>query len=231
MIVSAHQRLLLTAIFCSLKMSGFVLNKQHLTDVLIFLFKCKKSAAEVQRILVEIESWPTISSYRVRFRRFKCGDFQFRNKGHDGQPSQVWRWEIGSFFWIKICVKCKLNSRQTIEEIFTPYQRRNPLLHRMLRYQSKTSTAQRSYSAYGGIRCMVYYELLKPSAAIDVKRYWLQLMHLSGTLREKRQWSTERQHKFILQHCNSRLHVSVTVKNYVERLKNHRTGLFCIPKI
>lgn len=54
-------------------MSSFVLNKQHLREVLIFFFNWKKSAAEAHRSLVEVygESAPSDKSCREWFRRFK----------------------------------------------------------------------------------------------------------------------------------------------------------------
>lgn len=75
-----------TLFFASSKMSGFVLSKQHLREVLIFCFNGKKSAAEAYRMLVEVygESVPTDKW----FRRFKSGDFSVEDKERPGQPKK-----------------------------------------------------------------------------------------------------------------------------------------------
>lgn len=71
-------------------MSSFVLNKQHLREVLIFFFNWKKSAAEAHRSLVEVygESAPSDKSCREWFRRFKNGDFSVEDKERPGQPKK-----------------------------------------------------------------------------------------------------------------------------------------------
>ena len=71
-------------------MSSFVLNKQHLREVLIFFFNWKKSAAEAHRSLVEVygESAPSDKSCREWFRRFKNGDFSIEDKERPGQPKK-----------------------------------------------------------------------------------------------------------------------------------------------
>jgi len=55
-----------TLIFTVFEMSNFVLNKQHLREILIFCFNWKKSAAEAHRMLVEVygDTAPTDKSYR-----------------------------------------------------------------------------------------------------------------------------------------------------------------------
>lgn len=71
-------------------MSSFVLNKQHLREVLIFFFNWKKSAAEAHRSLVEVygESAPSDKSCREWFRRFKNGNFSVEDKERPGQPKK-----------------------------------------------------------------------------------------------------------------------------------------------
>jgi len=66
---------------------------------------------------------------------------------------------------------------------------------------------------------LVYYELLKPGDSIMGDRYWLQLIRLSRTLREKRPNYEQRHDKVILLHDNVRHHVAKIVKKYLETLK------------
>ena len=80
-----------TLIFTVFEMSNFVLTKQHLREVLIFCFNCKKSAAEAHaRMLVEVygDTAPTDKSCRKWFRRFKDGDFSVEDKPRSGQPKK-----------------------------------------------------------------------------------------------------------------------------------------------
>ena len=69
-------------------MSGFVLNKQHLREVLIFYFNWKKSAAEAHRVLVEVygESAPTDKSGESGFET--SNDFSVEDKERPGQPKK-----------------------------------------------------------------------------------------------------------------------------------------------
>ena len=59
-------------------------------EVLIFCFNWKKSAAEAQRMLVEVygDTAPTDKSCREWFRRFKDGDFSVEDKPRSGQPKK-----------------------------------------------------------------------------------------------------------------------------------------------
>ena len=68
---------------------------------------------------------------------------------------------------------------------------------------------------------LVYYELLKPDDSITDDRYRLQLIRLSGALREKQSEYKQRHDKVILLHDNSRPHVVKVVKKYfyLETLK------------
>jgi len=72
------------------EMSNFVLTKQHLWEILIFCFNCKKSAAEAHRMLVEVydDTAPTDKSCREWFRRFKDEDFNIEDKPRSGQPKK-----------------------------------------------------------------------------------------------------------------------------------------------
>ena len=71
-------------------MSGFVLSKQHLREVLIFFFNGKKSAVESHRMLVEVYGESALSDKTCRewFRRFKSGDFSVEDKERSGQPQK-----------------------------------------------------------------------------------------------------------------------------------------------
>jgi len=68
--------------------------------------------------------------------------------------------------------------------------------------------------AFGGISCIVYYELLKPNE-ITGDCYRLQLMRLSRALKEK--WPLY--DKVIMQHDNVRPYVTQPMKTYLETLK------------
>lgn len=65
----------------------------------------------------------------------------------------------------------------------------------------------------------MYYEPPKPGKIIEGKRYRLQLIRLSLALREKRPEANKRHDKVILQHGYARLHMAVTVKDYMKTLK------------
>ena len=64
-----------------------------------------------------------------------------------------------------------------------------------------------------------YYELFKPSKTITGDQYRMQLMRLSLALKEKQPQYQERHDKIILQHDNTRSHVAIPVKTYLETLK------------
>ena len=63
---------------------------------------------------------------------------------------------------------------------------------------------------------VVYCELLKLSEANTGDQYRMQLMRLSRVLKDKWPQYQERQDKVILQHDNSRPHVTRPVKTYLE---------------
>lgn len=71
-------------------MFEFVVNKQHLREVLIFCFNWKKCAAEAQRLLAEVydESAPTKKSCCEWYRRFQSGDFIIEDKLRPDQPKK-----------------------------------------------------------------------------------------------------------------------------------------------
>jgi len=68
---------------------------------------------------------------------------------------------------------------------------------------------------------IVYYVLLKPNETIIEALYRIQLMRLSRALKEKRAHYYSRHDKIILLYGmdNTRLHVAVPVKTYLETLK------------
>lgn len=66
---------------------------------------------------------------------------------------------------------------------------------------------------------MVYYELLKPNETITGDRYCLQLMRLSGAMKEKWPEWHKKHDKVILLHDNAGPHVAKPVKTYLETLK------------
>jgi len=67
---------------------------------------------------------------------------------------------------------------------------------------------------------VVYYELLKPSETITSDLYRKQLIRLNRALKDKRPQYNERHDKVILQHDNTRPHVTKhTVKTYLEMLQ------------
>lgn len=78
------------------------------------------------------------------------------------------------------------------------------------------------HSTWWNQTSVVYYELLQQGETIAVNRYRLLQIHLSRVLCEKRPKTIKKLVKMILLHENARLHVGVTVKNYLEtpRWKN-----------
>lgn len=69
-------------------MSNFVPSKEHLRNVLLFLFHSKKSAAEGHKIIVETygDHAPSNTTCKEWFRRFRSGDFDVCDKERPGQP-------------------------------------------------------------------------------------------------------------------------------------------------
>jgi len=74
-----HTKILIFTVF---EMSNLVLTKQHLREVLIFCFNWRKSAAEADRMLIEVygDTAPTDKSCREWFRRFMDEDFSVEDK-------------------------------------------------------------------------------------------------------------------------------------------------------
>ncbi|GBP97812.1 Mariner Mos1 transposase [Eumeta japonica] len=71
-------------------------------------------------------------------------------------------------------------------------------------------------SVFGGIRGVIYYELLKPNETITGDRYLLQLIRLSRALKKNGR-NTAKTTKVILLHDNARPHVAKPVKRTWER--------------
>lgn len=71
-------------------MSTFEPSKQHLREVLLFMFNSKKSAAESHRLLLGTYTEHSISIKMCEywFRRFKSGDFDIEDKERSGQPKK-----------------------------------------------------------------------------------------------------------------------------------------------
>jgi [histone H3]-lysine36 N-dimethyltransferase SETMAR len=69
-------------------MDNFVPNKQHLREVLLYLFNVKKSAAESYRLLCEAYGEHALaeSTCREWFRRFKSKDFDVKDQIREGAP-------------------------------------------------------------------------------------------------------------------------------------------------
>mgnify|MGYP003334104996 CR=1 FL=1 len=69
-------------------MSNFEPTKNHLREVLLFLFNSKESAAASHRMLQKTygEHAPSIKSCEYWFRRFRSGDFDTSDKERPGQP-------------------------------------------------------------------------------------------------------------------------------------------------
>lgn len=68
-------------------MSSYVQTKQHLREVLLYFFNLRKSAYESHRLLVEAYGEQVLSKVTCQnwFVRFKCGDFNVKNKERPGQ--------------------------------------------------------------------------------------------------------------------------------------------------
>lgn len=72
-------------------MVNYVPTKQHLREVLLFLFNSKKRAVESHRLLSETygDHTPPIKMCEYWFRRFKSGDFDTEDKERPGQPKKI----------------------------------------------------------------------------------------------------------------------------------------------
>lgn len=71
-------------------MSTFEPSKQHLREVLIFLFHLKKKATEAHQLLAEAYPGLDIDVRMCQrwFARFKNGDFDIEDKERPGQPKK-----------------------------------------------------------------------------------------------------------------------------------------------
>lgn len=71
-------------------MANFEPTKQHLREVLLFMFNSKKSAAEAHRIITELYTNTALSVKMCEFwfRRFKSGDFDTNDKEREGAPKK-----------------------------------------------------------------------------------------------------------------------------------------------
>ena len=63
-------------------------DKHHLSEVLIFCFKWKTTAAEAHQMLVEVygDNAPSDKTCREWSRRFKSDDFDIEDKERFGRP-------------------------------------------------------------------------------------------------------------------------------------------------
>jgi len=75
-----------TLIFIMFEMSNFVLTKQHLREILIFCFNWKKSAAEANRMLIEV--YGDIAPTNKSCKGFEDGNFSVEDKPRSGQPKK-----------------------------------------------------------------------------------------------------------------------------------------------
>ena len=98
--------------------------------------------------------------------------------------------------------------------------------------QDQIASNGRRCCAFGGIKGVIYYELLKPGETINAHRYHQQLIKLHCALREKRPHYWKRHDKLIFLHDNTSSHTSM-VQNYLETLNwevlSHlftRSGIF-----
>ena len=65
-------------------------------------------------------------------------------------------------------------------------------------------------------KCVLYYELLKPSETINGERYRTQLIRLKRAIAEKRPEYATRHGVIIFHYDNARPHVAIPVENYLE---------------
>jgi len=84
--------------------------------------------------------------------------------------------------------------------------------------QDQIASDGRRCCVFGGIRSVIYYELLKPGKTINAHRYHQQLIKLHRALREKRPHYRKRHDKLIFLRDNTPLHMSTMVQNYLETL-------------
>lgn len=73
-------------------MSSYEPKKQHLREIILFLFNSKKSAAETHRLLVETygtDCTPSVKTCEYWFRRFKSGDFDVEDKKRSGAEKKL----------------------------------------------------------------------------------------------------------------------------------------------
>ena len=84
--------------------------------------------------------------------------------------------------------------------------------------QDQIASDGRRCCAFGGIRRVIYYELLKPGETVNAHRYHQQLIKLYRALREIRPHYRKRHDKLIFLHDNAPSHTSTMVQNYLETL-------------
>ena len=84
--------------------------------------------------------------------------------------------------------------------------------------QDQIASDGRRCCVFGGIRSVIYYELLKPGKTINAHRYHQQLIKLHRALHEKRPHYRKRHDKLIFLRDNTPLHMSTMVQNYLETL-------------
>ncbi len=93
----------------------FCAKKQHLREVLLHYFLLKKSAAETNRLLVEVygEHAPSKTTCKEWFQRFKVGDFDVRDKEREGRPRKFEDTELEELLDVD---RCQTN-KQSAEEL------------------------------------------------------------------------------------------------------------------
>lgn len=84
-------RVSVTYLLRAVNMAKFEPNKEHIRNVLLFLFNQNNNASESRRILVETygdSHVPTQDACVRWFRKFKRGDFDLKDKERPGQPKK-----------------------------------------------------------------------------------------------------------------------------------------------
>lgn len=92
-------------------MSNYVPTKQHLREVLLYLFNLKKNASEAHRLVSEAypEYCPDVRMCQKWFARFKSGDFDIEDKERPGQPKKFDDEELEALI--------EQNASQTIQDL------------------------------------------------------------------------------------------------------------------
>ncbi|GBP51768.1 Mariner Mos1 transposase [Eumeta japonica] len=189
-----------------------------------------KTAAESHRILLEVYDEHALAEQTCRkwFARFKSGDFELDDK-NDLDNQKIEDEELQGLLDVDSC--------QTLQELATSLAVDLSTVGKHLKtmgmiqkqgywvpYELKLRDIERCF-----LTCelllerqnerVIYYELLKPNETITGDRYRIQLIHLSGALKEKRSEYSKRLDKVILLHDNARSHVAKPVKTYLEMLE------------